>query len=90
MFVAVGDVNGDGKLDVLTANACINGSDCSSATVGVLLGNGTGMFSSAIRSSKGIAGHPAIGNDLPNLTAETEHSPARARASLTVAYLLPG
>jgi Bacterial Ig-like domain (group 3)/FG-GAP-like repeat/FG-GAP repeat len=40
--IAVADINGDGKLDVIVANAdlpcCVNGS------VGVLLGNGDGTF----------------------------------------------
>jgi hypothetical protein len=36
-FVAVADVNGDGKLDLLTANMVSN-------TMGVLLGNGDGRF----------------------------------------------
>jgi hypothetical protein len=37
--VAAGDVNGDGKVDLVTANA--------SGTVSVLLGNGTGSFAAA-------------------------------------------
>jgi hypothetical protein len=40
MSVAVADVNGDGKLDLLVANS-------GSSTVGVLLGNGDGTFQAA-------------------------------------------
>jgi FG-GAP repeat len=36
--IALGDVNGDGKPDLVVANACISASDCSSGTVSVLLG----------------------------------------------------
>jgi FG-GAP-like repeat len=43
--VAVGDVNGDGKLDVLVANQCLRVvSDCTQGVVGVLLGSGDGTF----------------------------------------------
>src|SRR6266404_1353120 len=36
--IAVADVNGDSKPDLLVANACVNSSDCSTGSVGVLLG----------------------------------------------------
>lgn len=42
--VAVGDVNGDGKIDLLVANDCINLTDCNNGAVGVLLGQGDGTF----------------------------------------------
>jgi uncharacterized protein (DUF2141 family) len=46
--VAVADVNGDGKLDLLVANLCHVNQDCSSGSVGVLLGNGDGTFQQAV------------------------------------------
>ena len=44
--LAVGDVNGDGKLDLVVANA-------GSTTVGVLLGNGDGTFATAVTYDSG-------------------------------------
>ena len=51
--VAVADINGDGKIDVLTANFCAynNTGNCSigkEGTVGVLLGNGDGTLQPAV------------------------------------------
>ena len=45
--VAVADVNGDGKPDLLVANACASNSDCSHGSAGVLLGRGRGQFGPA-------------------------------------------
>jgi hypothetical protein len=42
--VAVADVNGDGKPDVVVANRCQNNSCAGNSAVGVLLGNGDGTF----------------------------------------------
>jgi hypothetical protein len=47
LFVAVGDFNGDGKLDVVTANANSN-------NVSILLGNGDGTFQDAVNYSVGL------------------------------------
>jgi hypothetical protein len=49
--IAVGDINGDGKLDVITSNG--NGS-----STGVLLGTGTGTFGSATIYSLGEEKYP--------------------------------
>jgi FG-GAP-like repeat len=56
--VAVADVNGDGKLDVLVLNQCINSTACSTpgagdGSVGVLLGNGDGTFQTAVAYDSG-------------------------------------
>jgi hypothetical protein len=42
--ITVGDVNGDGKVDIVTANECGNDPACRKGTVSVLLGNGDGTF----------------------------------------------
>jgi hypothetical protein len=50
--VAVGDINGDGKTDLIVANQCASTGNCAN-TVGVLLGNGDGTFQSALNYGAG-------------------------------------
>lgn len=63
-FVAVADVNGDGKPDVLVANGCFSSSDCTYGTVGVLLGNGDGTFRTAVTYSGGLGVRSVVVGDL--------------------------
>jgi len=51
--MAVGDVNGDGRPDVVAGNYCFNQRDCSTGGVGILLGNGDGTFNAARRYRSG-------------------------------------
>src|SRR5213080_3290722 len=51
--VAVADVNGDGKLDLLVANFCTATPCGGDGTVGVLLGNGDGTFQPAVTYDSG-------------------------------------
>jgi len=53
--VAVGDVNTDGKLDLVVVNECESSSQCQSpGVVGVLLGNGDGTFQPALIYGTGM------------------------------------
>jgi hypothetical protein len=51
--VAITDVNGDGKPDLLVANGCLNKANCGSGGVSVLLGNGDGSFQAAVTYASG-------------------------------------
>lgn len=42
--IAVGDLNGDGRIDVVAASDCLNNQDCGSGSMVILLGSGDGTF----------------------------------------------
>ena len=51
--MAVEDVNGDHKPDLLVANYCADTNCSSDGSVGVLLGNGDGTFRAAVTYGSG-------------------------------------
>ena len=58
--IAVADVNGDGKPDLLVANGCISDTNCDKGAVGVLLGNGDGTFQPAVAYNSGAWGAQSV------------------------------
>jgi hypothetical protein len=66
--IAIRDVNGDGKPDLIVSNACQTISDCAysagTGSVSVLLGNGDGTFQSPVSYSSGwlVAESVAVGD----------------------------
>jgi hypothetical protein len=51
--LAVADVDGDSKLDVVVANTCVAANDCAMGTISVLLGNGDGTLRTAVSYDTG-------------------------------------
>jgi hypothetical protein len=75
--VAVADVNGDGKPDLVVAN-CASGNNCvGTGNVGVLLGNGDGTFQTAVtyggggNAPFGVAVADVNGDGKPDIVAAT-------------------
>ncbi len=46
--VAAGDLNGDGKIDLVLADECNSNNNCTNGAVSVLLGSGDGTFQTAV------------------------------------------
>jgi len=53
LFVAVADVNADGRLDLVVANRCADSSCLTNSVVSVLLGNGNGTFQPPVNYDSG-------------------------------------
>jgi hypothetical protein len=63
LSVAMADINGDSRPDLVVANRCTD-SSCTASSVGVLLGNGDGTFQTAVAYGSGglFASSVAIGD----------------------------
>lgn len=78
--IAVADVNGDGQLDLLTANQA-------NSTAGVLLGTGTGSFGPATTFSTGTASYPH-GLVVADVNGDTKLDLLTANTNSTAGVLL--
>jgi hypothetical protein len=66
--VSVGDVNGDGKPDLVASNVCLSYNNCGHGTVGVLIGNGDGTFHAVYTYSSG--GNSAVDVTVADVNAD--------------------
>jgi FG-GAP-like repeat/Abnormal spindle-like microcephaly-assoc'd, ASPM-SPD-2-Hydin len=94
--VAVADVNGDGKPDLVVANLCVSISTCSTTegSVGVLLGNGNGTFQTAVIYDSGgaqaisVAVADVNGDGHPDVIVSNHCASTSSCANGSVAILL--
>ena len=93
-WVAVADVNRDGRPDLVVASQCFSSANCTNGAISVLLGNGDGTFQTALDYSSGgqfassIAVADANGDGNPDLVAVNEYAGGGILSNGTVAILL--
>ncbi len=91
--VAVADVNGDGKPDVVVANQCAS-SDCTNGTVGVLFGKGNSTFGRVVSYESGgyqaswVAVADVSGDGRPDLLVANQCASSNNCANGTIGVLL--
>lgn len=86
--VAIADVNGDGKPDLVIASVCGSGSDCSYSSVGVLLGNGDGTFKPAVTYRS--VGHQFSSTQVPLIAAGDLNGDGKVDLVVTAQCAGPG
>jgi hypothetical protein len=92
--VAVADVNGDGKPDLLVANACASQNDCTNGSMGVVLGKGDGTFQAAVSYGSGgynarsVAVADVNGDGRPDVIVANYCADIKCTSSGTVGVLL--
>ena len=81
--VAVADLRGDGKLDLVVGNGCATGIDCSGeaeGVIGILLGNGDGTFQNPVTYDAGgpeaysVAAADVNGDGIPDIVVGSYYS----------------
>jgi hypothetical protein len=83
LALAVADVNGDGKPDVVVANQCADNT-CTSSNVGVLLGSGEGTFGTAATFGSGGLFADGVAIDDVNRDGKLDIVVANSSSSSTV------
>jgi hypothetical protein len=76
LSLAVADVNGDGQPDIVVTSLCAQSANCVNGLVGILLGNGNGLFRQAVTYSSSGYGASSIaigdvnGDGIPDLVVD--------------------